>query len=142
MFCVSLQKKPHKFQEESSDLEAQLLELGFVFYDDALSAPRADDTCGLAGTVYERYGLAFEAQALSTIYGNSVDASDMAAAGYVLRDGDWYRKSGRNVCMLPHNSPCFRSLSFGKSWTAFWNAKSLRLMWPLVLPCLTNSLVQ
>ena len=38
--------------------------------------------------------------------------------------------------------PCFRSLSFGKSWTAFWNAKSLRLMWPLVLPCLTNSLVQ
>ena len=68
-----------------------------VFYDDSLSAPRTDGTCGLAGLVYERYGLAFESQALSSIYGNSVDASDMAAAGYVLRDGDWYRKSGRNV---------------------------------------------
>lgn len=30
MSCVSLQRKPHKFQEESSDLETQLLELGFL----------------------------------------------------------------------------------------------------------------
>ncbi len=30
MSCVSLQRKPHKFQEEPSDLEMQLLELGFL----------------------------------------------------------------------------------------------------------------
>ena len=31
MPCVSLQRMPHKFQEESSDLETQLLELGFLY---------------------------------------------------------------------------------------------------------------
>lgn len=30
MPCVSLQKKSRKFQEEASDLEARLLELGFL----------------------------------------------------------------------------------------------------------------
>ena len=30
MPSVSLQRMPHKFQEESSDLETQLLELGFL----------------------------------------------------------------------------------------------------------------
>jgi hypothetical protein len=30
MSSVSLQRMPQKFQEESSDLEAQLLELGFL----------------------------------------------------------------------------------------------------------------
>ncbi|MBO7104775.1 MAG: hypothetical protein J6W22_04765, partial [Fibrobacter sp.] len=30
MPCVSLQSWSHKFQEESSDLETQLLELGFL----------------------------------------------------------------------------------------------------------------
>ncbi len=30
MPCVSLQKKPHKFQDESSDLETQLFELEFL----------------------------------------------------------------------------------------------------------------
>ena len=30
MPCASLQRMPHKFQEESSDLETQLLELGFL----------------------------------------------------------------------------------------------------------------
>ena len=99
-----------------------------VFYDDALSAPRADDTCGLAGTVYERYGLAFEAQALSTIYGNSVDASDMAAAGYVLRDGDWYRKSGRNVyaqdAALNFYRPCGIEDAFGNRTSVAYDTYS------------------
>ena len=99
-----------------------------VFYDDALSAPRADDTCGLAGTVYERYGLAFEAQALSTIYGNSVDASDMAAAGYVLRDGDWYRRSGRNVyaqdAALNFYRPCGIEDAFGNRTSVAYDTYS------------------
>ena len=30
MPCVSLQRKSHKFQEESSDLETLLLDLGFL----------------------------------------------------------------------------------------------------------------
>ena len=33
MPCVSLQRKPKKFQEEPSDLETQLLELGFLCED-------------------------------------------------------------------------------------------------------------
>lgn len=31
MHCASLQRKSRKFQEEPSDLEAQLLELGFLY---------------------------------------------------------------------------------------------------------------
>ena len=99
-----------------------------VFYNDALSAPRTDDTCGLAGLAYERYGLAFEAQALSTIYGNSADASDMAAAGYVLRDGDWYRKSGRNVYAQDAASnfyrPCGIEDAFGNRTSVVYDAHS------------------
>lgn len=33
MSCVSLQRKRFRFQEESSDNEKQLLELGFIFED-------------------------------------------------------------------------------------------------------------
>ena len=99
-----------------------------VFYDDALSAPRADGTCGLAGLVYERYGLAFESQALSSIYGNSVDASDMAAAGYVLRGGDWYRRSGRNVYAQDAASnfyrPCGIEDAFGNVAAVAYDAHS------------------
>ena len=99
-----------------------------VFYDDSLSAPRTDGTCGLAGLVYERYGLAFESQALSSIYGNSVDASDMAAAGYVLRDGDWYRKSGRNVYAQDAASsfyrPCGIEDAFGNVTAVAYDACS------------------
>lgn len=99
-----------------------------AFYDDALSSPRTDGTCGLAGLVYERYGLAFEAQALSTIYGNSVDAGDMAAAGYVLRDGDWYRKSGRNVyaqdAALNFYRPCGIEDAFGNRTSVVYDAHS------------------
>ena len=99
-----------------------------VFYDDSLSAPRTDGTCGLAGLVYERYGLAFESQALSSIYGNSVDASDMAAAGYVLRDGDWYRKSGRNVyaqdAALNFYRPCGIEDAFGNLASVAYDAHS------------------
>ena len=122
---------PQKLRElfaDASRARDVLTREDVVFYDDALSAPRADDTCGLAGTVYERYGLAFEAQALSTIYGNSVDASDMAAAGYVLRDGDWYRKSGRNVyaqdAALNFYRPCGIEDAFGNVTAVAYDACS------------------
>lgn len=100
-----------------------------VFYDDALSAaPRTDGTCGLAGLVYERYGLAFESQALSTIYGNSVTPADMTAAGYVLRGGDWYRRSGRNVYAQDAASnfyrPCGIEDAFGNRTSVAYDAHS------------------
>ena len=39
MLCVSLQRKTSKFQEESSDLEAQLLELGFLCENNDVADP-------------------------------------------------------------------------------------------------------
>lgn len=41
MPCVSLQKKAPKFQEESSDLETKLLELGFLCENSDAAAPDA-----------------------------------------------------------------------------------------------------
>lgn len=43
MPCVSLQRKSHEFQEESSDLEMQLLELGFLCEDAAGNVAQIDD---------------------------------------------------------------------------------------------------
>lgn len=43
MPCVSLQRKSHEFQEESSDLEMQLLELGFLCEDAAGNVTQIDD---------------------------------------------------------------------------------------------------
>ncbi|WP_304039163.1 SpvB/TcaC N-terminal domain-containing protein [Fibrobacter succinogenes] len=130
-FSASNLDNPQKLRElfaDASRARDVLTREDVVFYDDALSAPRADDTCGLAGTVYERYGLAFESQTLSTIYGNSVDASDMAAAGYVLRDGDWYCKSGRNVyaqdAALNFYRPCGIEDAFGNRTSVVYDAHS------------------
>ncbi len=99
-----------------------------VFYDNALSSPRTDGTCGLAGLAYERYGLAFESQKLSQIYGASVTSADMTAAGYVLRDGDWYRRSGRNVYATGATSdfyrPCGIEDAFGNVTAVAYDAHS------------------
>ncbi len=130
-FSASNLDNPQKLRElfaDASRARDVLTREDVVFYDDALSAPRTDDTCGLAGLAYERYGLAFEAQSLSTIYGNSVDAGDMAAAGYVLRGGDWYRRSGRNVYATGATSsfyrPCGIEDAFGNLASVAYDAHS------------------
>jgi hypothetical protein len=61
MLCVSTQRKVSKFQEESSDLETQLLELGFLCEnpDDVGSASASfaynAHASSLIGALFERY---------------------------------------------------------------------------------------
>ena len=79
MLCVSLQRKTSKFQEESSDLEAQLLELGFLCENNDVADP--DTLLELETfTTVSAYDALNRATSIKTPHNASIPASEILPA--------------------------------------------------------------
>lgn len=66
-----------------------------LFRRDDLAGPLPLGQMGERALPWESYALAFTPGLLDRLYGDRVDGAVLRAAGYVLRDGGWWRPSGR-----------------------------------------------
>lgn len=80
MPCVSLQRKSRKFQKESSDLEAYLLELGFLCEDWNVTDPDALLELETFTTV-SAYDALNRATSIRTPRNSSIPASEKKSVG-------------------------------------------------------------